>query len=135
MLWVRSIPNPVLALCYLLGAHAAAMEVCLSQHLHLRHLGHRPQRRGHHLSVVLGHHVAAALKLKRRVHHQLLTGSGAEGLRPPQVTGVLLHGEQLPTLGTTKAKRLGVVANKHGAMAGVDGGGADVALLQSHGVG
>ena len=108
------------------------MESLLSSFLYALHPLHGHDRLAHQVTIVLHRTIATFFEFKRGVDGEFFAPSFAIGFRPCHLARIAFLVEVAMAFGPTEAKGFGVVADEEDAVAGVAGGGAEVAFFDAH---
>lgn len=113
--------------------HACLEESRLPLRLNLLDPLHGLQGLSHKFSIVLDGSISSFFKLKGRVDCHFFPPGLAVGLGPSHFAGISLFMKGPGAFGTTKAKRLAVVTDKHGAVSRIARTRAEITLFNAHG--
>ena len=112
--------------------HAFVEESLLPGYLDLMHPFDGLQGFDHQVPIIARWNIASLFELEHCVVGHFLSVRHPRCFGPFELSGVFLGFEQLVALAGAEPELLRVVADEHGAVAGVDLTRAEVALINSH---
>jgi len=112
--------------------HSIRVESLLSSLLNILHSLHGHDGLPHEVAIVFDRSIASLFEFEGGIDGEFLAPRFAVGLGPGYLAWIALFVEVAMAFGTAETEGFGVVAHEHDAVAGVAGGGAEVALFDAH---